>query len=128
MWPHSIAKQFSTNCPHQVGNFVSNKSILVLKLFIFRLLGYPCPIFHKNGNVRRNMAPKTGGAWGISILKNFPKTELFWQKCRLPFLYPLAPPEYLKIFRPLGIQVFSLCIHTNSLLSLNEMWPRYILQ
>ena len=39
------------------------------------------------------------------------------------YLYSLAPPELIasiQMLRPLGIKVLSLCIQTDSLLSLNE--------
>ena len=40
------------------------------------------------------------------------------------YLYSLVHPEFItssNILRPLGIKVFSLCIQTNSLLSLSEL-------
>ena len=58
-WPHFIAKQFST-CLLSGGELYVNKSILDLRLFAFKSIGYICPIFDKIGIVR-------GGAKSLQI-------------------------------------------------------------
>ena len=117
-----LPSSFQLNCLHQVGNFVTNKSILVLKLIIFQSIGYLYIIIPKIGNARGQYDLQNWGCPGLFLYGKTPLTlDYFWQKLQGAFyLYPFTPPELIasvKIFRPFWIEVFSLCIQTNSLLS-----------
>ena len=113
-----VTSSFQLNCPHQLHNFVTNKSILVLKLFIFRSIDYLCYIFHKIGN----MASKIGGAWGVSIWLNSWDWIILAKNAEFPLFIPFSSSliNCLNPFRPLGMNVFSLYVQTNSLSSLSE--------
>ena len=73
------------------------RSILVLKLLIFRSLGSVCPNFYRIVNAEQgNMASNIVDAWGVSVWENSPETGSFQQKMQgVLCLYPSAPPELI---------------------------------
>ena len=75
---------------------MSSKSIFVLKLFVFRSLGYLYPIFNKISKTRGAIWPKNWGCLGCFDIENSPKAGIFWQKMQdALYLYPLAPSELI---------------------------------
>ena len=73
------------NCLHQVG------VILVPKLYIFQPIGYLCPIIHKICIARGAKLPTKLGVPGVLHIytETSLETGLFWEKCRVPFVYTL---------------------------------------
>ena len=59
-----LLSSFQLNFPYQMGNFVTNQSILVLKSFICQSIGYLFTIFHKIGNAGASKLPHTLGVVG----------------------------------------------------------------
>ena len=60
-----LPKSFQLNCHHQMGDFMTNKSILVIKLFIFQTVGYLYPICPNIGKARGAKVPPKLGVPGV---------------------------------------------------------------
>ena len=66
-----LLSSFQLNCLHWVGNCYVNKSILDLRLFVFKSIGYLCPIFDINSIARGN-SPPNWGYQGCSCIEKTP--------------------------------------------------------